>query len=113
MKLRMLGIKSAVQALLGAFVVLCADSALSQAPFYQGKTITLIVGFRVATLKEAVRKTHKDPVFIEEYRKLTGGDEPSPLMPDEQAKVVREIPRDPETVELFKKFAGTGPLPSR
>lgn len=47
MKLRMLGIKSAVQALLGAFVVLCADSALSQAPFYQGKTITLIVGFRV------------------------------------------------------------------
>jgi hypothetical protein len=34
-------------------------------------------------------------------------------MPDEQAKVVREIPRDAETIELFKKFAGTGLLPSR
>jgi tripartite-type tricarboxylate transporter receptor subunit TctC len=68
---------------------------------------------RVEIFKEAVRKTHTDPEFINEYRKLTGGDEPTPLMPDEQAKVVREIPRDAETIELFKKFAGTGPLPSR
>jgi tripartite-type tricarboxylate transporter receptor subunit TctC len=68
---------------------------------------------RVDILKEAVRKTHTDPAFINEYRKLTGGDEPTPLMPDEQAKVVKEIPRDAETIELFKKFAGTGPLPSR
>jgi hypothetical protein len=68
---------------------------------------------RVDILKEAVRRTHTDPAFINEYRKLTGGDEPTPLMPDEQAKVVREIPRDAETIDLFKKFAGTGPLPSR
>jgi tripartite-type tricarboxylate transporter receptor subunit TctC len=68
---------------------------------------------RVEIFKEAVRKTHTDPEFISEYRKLTGGDEPTPLMPDEQAKVVKEIPRDPETIELFKKFAGTGPLPGR
>lgn len=68
---------------------------------------------RVDILKEAVRKTHADPAFIAEYKKLTGGDEPTPLLPDEQAKVVREIPRDAETVELFKKFAGTGPLPGR
>jgi len=34
-------------------------------------------------------------------------------MPDEQAKMVKKIPRDLETIELFKKFAGTGPLPSR
>ncbi|HEX2225886.1 MAG TPA: hypothetical protein VHM64_02015, partial [Candidatus Binatia bacterium] len=68
---------------------------------------------RVDILKEAVRKTHTDPAFIAEYRKLTGGDEPSPLMPDEQAKVVKEIPRDAETIELFKRFAGTGPLPTR
>jgi hypothetical protein len=46
-------------------------------------------------------------------RTLTGGDEPTPLMPDEQAKIVKEIPRDTETIELFKKFAGTGALPSR
>lgn len=68
---------------------------------------------RVDIFKEAVRKTHTDPAFISEYRKLTGGDEPTPLMPDEQARVVREIPRDAETIELFKKFAGTGPLPAR
>jgi tripartite-type tricarboxylate transporter receptor subunit TctC len=68
---------------------------------------------RVDILKEAVRKTHTDPAFINEYRKMTGGDDPTPLMPDEQAKVVKEIPRDAETIELFKKFAGTGPLPSR
>lgn len=68
---------------------------------------------RVEILKEAVRRTHTDPAFINEYRKLTGGDEPTPLMPDEQAKVVKEIPRDAETIDLFKKFAGTGPLPSR
>ena len=68
---------------------------------------------RVDILKEAVRKTHTDPAFIAEYRKLTSGDEPTPLMPDEQAKVVKDIPRDTETIELFKKFSGTGALPSR
>ena len=68
---------------------------------------------RVEILKAAVRRTHTDPAFINEYRKLTGGDEPTPLMPDDQAKVVKEIPRDAETIELFKKFAGTGALPSR
>jgi hypothetical protein len=26
---------------------------------------------------------------------------------------IKEIPRDAETIELFKKFAGTGPLPPR
>jgi uncharacterized BrkB/YihY/UPF0761 family membrane protein len=88
-------ILSLLPAVLAVFGV---GSAFSQAPFYQGKTITLIVA---------------DPAFINEYRKLTGGDEPTPLMPDEQAKVVKEIPRDAETIELFKKFAGTGPLPSR
>ena len=32
---------------------------------------------RVDILKEAVRKTHSDPAFVNEYRKLTGGDEPT------------------------------------
>jgi hypothetical protein len=68
---------------------------------------------RVDILKEAVRKTHTDPAFIAEYRKFTSGDNPTPLMPDEQAKVLRDIPRDAETIELFKKFAGTGALPPR
>jgi len=68
---------------------------------------------RVDIIKEAVHKTYTDPAFIKEYRKLTGGDEPTPLMPDEQAQVVKQIPRDAETIELFKKFASTGPLPPR
>ena len=34
-------------------------------------------------------------------------------MPDEQAKIVKEIRRDPETIELFKKFAVTAPLLAR
>jgi tripartite-type tricarboxylate transporter receptor subunit TctC len=67
----------------------------------------------VGIMKEAVEKTHADPVFHKEYKKLTGGDDPSPLSPDEQAKVVKELPRDPEIVDLFKKFSGTDPLPSR
>lgn len=65
------------------------------------------------TLKEAVQKTHTDPAFINEYRKLTGGDARTPLTPDEQAKVVEEIPRDAETIQFFKRFAGTGSLPPR
>jgi hypothetical protein len=64
-------------------------------------------------MKNAVEKTHADPVFHKEYKKLTGGDEPSPLSPDEQAKIVKELPRDAETVQLFKNFSGTAPLPSR
>ena len=68
---------------------------------------------RLDILKEAVRKTNADPAFHSEYKKLTGGDDPTPLMPEEQAKIVREIPRDPEIIELFKKFAGTAPLPAR
>ncbi len=68
---------------------------------------------RLDILKEAVRKTNADPQFAADYKRLTGGDDPTPLNPDDQAKVVRDIPRDPEIIELFKKFAGTAPLPPR
>jgi tripartite-type tricarboxylate transporter receptor subunit TctC len=68
---------------------------------------------RLDTLKDAVAKTYADPKFAADYKRLTGGDDPSPLLPDEQAKIVRGIPRDPEIIELFKKFAATAPLPAR
>ena len=93
------------------------------------KLLTMMEGFRVVgtilvappgtpkdrldTLKEAVRKTNSDPQFAADYKRLTSGDDPTPLDPDEQAKFVRNIPRDPEIIELFKKFAGTAPLPAR
>ena len=67
---------------------------------------------RVEIIKEALRRTFKDPAFIQEYRKLVG-DDPSPLMPEENERAIRELPRDRETVELYKQFAGAGPLPAR
>lgn len=66
----------------------------------------------VAALQEGFRKTFTDPAFSQEYLKLTG-DEPTPLLPENHAKAIREIPRDPETVELFKVLVGAGPLPAR
>jgi len=67
----------------------------------------------VAIMKNAVEKTHADPTFHKEYKKLTRGDDPSPLSPDEQAQVIKDLPRDPEIIALFKKFSGTDPLPLR
>jgi len=67
---------------------------------------------RVEILAEAMRKTYRDPAFLKDFKKVTGGD-PSPLMPEEQEKAVRELPRDPEVVDLFKKLTGPDPLPPR
>ena len=67
---------------------------------------------RVETIKEALRKSFKDADFFKEYRKVTGED-PTPLTPEANEKVIRDLPRDAEAVELFKKFAGAGPLPAR
>ena len=67
---------------------------------------------RVDTLKEAFRKTYLDPEFAKYYLKLSG-DEPSPLLPDNHEKAIREVPRDPEAIELFKIIAGPKKLPPR
>jgi hypothetical protein len=66
----------------------------------------------VEILKAAMVKTFTDPAFPAEYKKFTG-DEASPLMPDEMEKALRDLPRDPETVALFKKLNAAGPLPAR
>jgi len=66
----------------------------------------------VEIIKEALRQSFKDPAFFKEYRKVVG-DDPSPLTPEANEKAIRDLPRDRETVELFKKFAGAGPLPPR
>jgi tripartite-type tricarboxylate transporter receptor subunit TctC len=67
---------------------------------------------RVDILQEAFRKTYRDPEFHKEYKKLTA-DDATPLMPEAHAKVIREIPRDREVSEIFKKLVGAGPLPQR
>jgi tripartite-type tricarboxylate transporter receptor subunit TctC len=65
---------------------------------------------RAEIIKEAIRKSFKDPEFVKEYRKVVGED-PTPLLPEENERAIRELPRDPETIDLFKKFAGAGALP--
>lgn len=67
---------------------------------------------RVQILQEAMRKTLKDPEFYKEYKKLTG-DDATPVMPEALEKAIRELPREPEVVELFNKLAAAGPLPPR
>ena len=64
---------------------------------------------RIEILTQAVTKTFKDPAFPQEYKKLVG-DDPSPLFPEENQRAIRELPRDLETVGLFHKLAGPGPL---
>jgi tripartite-type tricarboxylate transporter receptor subunit TctC len=67
---------------------------------------------RVEILQDAMRKVFRDPEFRTEFQKLVS-DEVSPLMPEELAKIIREMPRDPEVIEMLKKFSGVDPLPSR
>ena len=58
-----------------------------------------------------MRKTLKDAEFHREYKKLVG-DDVDPLMPEELTKAIREIPRDPEVIEMLRTLSGAGPLPS-
>jgi tripartite-type tricarboxylate transporter receptor subunit TctC len=67
---------------------------------------------RAKILQDAFRKTYSDPDFQKEYRKMTR-DEPSPLMPENHEKAIRDIPRDPEVIEVFSQLIGAGPLPTR
>jgi tripartite-type tricarboxylate transporter receptor subunit TctC len=67
---------------------------------------------RIEILKQAIAKTFNDPAFPKEYKKLVG-DDPSPLFPDENQEAIRELPRDVETIALYNKLAGPGPLPAR
>jgi tripartite-type tricarboxylate transporter receptor subunit TctC len=66
---------------------------------------------RVQILSDAIRKTFRDPEFTRIFTKNTGS-EPTPLLPEEQARAIKEIPRDPETVNLFHKISGADPLPA-
>ena len=67
---------------------------------------------RVDVIQTAFRRAFQDKEFFREYKRLTG-DDPTPLLPEMHEKAVREIPREPEVVEVFKKLVGAGPLPGR
>jgi len=67
---------------------------------------------RVDILAAAMRKTFKDPEFPKYFKKLVA-DEASPLDAGQLNKVVAEIPRDVETLDLLRRMSGAGPLPPR
>jgi tripartite-type tricarboxylate transporter receptor subunit TctC len=66
----------------------------------------------VKILREAMVKSFKDPGFHSEFKKLMGG-APSPLTGEEVEESIRELPREPEVIGLYKKMAEHGPLPPR
>ena len=60
-----------------------------------------------------MRKALKDPDFHREFQKLVGDEASQPVMPEELAKAIKDVPRDPEVIDLLKNFSGAGPLPAR
>jgi tripartite-type tricarboxylate transporter receptor subunit TctC len=66
----------------------------------------------VRIIREAMRKTFADPEFPVEFKKLMG-DGPVPLEGQELERAIKELPRDAEVVQLYKKLAGPDPLPAR
>ena len=66
---------------------------------------------RVQILREAMRKTFSDPEFIAEYKKT--GDDSSALSGEDLEKIIKDLPREREVIELFKKLFGADPLPPR
>ena len=67
---------------------------------------------RAKVLIQAFHNALTDPALPKEWTKMTG-EEMAPLTPEEQAQAVRELPRDAETIGVFKIIAGGGPLPPR
>jgi tripartite-type tricarboxylate transporter receptor subunit TctC len=67
---------------------------------------------RMQILADAMRKTLSDPEFLKEYQKLSG-EAASPLAAEALEKVIKELPRDANVVELFNKLGGADPLPAR
>jgi len=66
----------------------------------------------ISILRDAFRKTFKDPAFLSEFKKMVG-DDPTPLTPEGQEKAIKDIPRDSDVIALFKTIAGNDPLPQR
>jgi tripartite-type tricarboxylate transporter receptor subunit TctC len=66
----------------------------------------------VQIIREAMRKSFADPEFAVEFKKLMG-DDSVPLGGEELERAIKELPRDQEVVQLYKKLAGGDPLPAR
>jgi tripartite-type tricarboxylate transporter receptor subunit TctC len=67
---------------------------------------------QVKILRDAMAKMYSDPDFHKDYKKLVG-EEPTPLLGEDMERAIKDLPRDPEIVDLFKKLNAAGPLPPR
>jgi hypothetical protein len=66
----------------------------------------------VAILREAMARSFKDPGFGREFKKLVGVD-PAPITGEAIEAALKEIPRDPETIALYKHLADHQTMPPR
>jgi len=66
----------------------------------------------VIILREAIAKSFKDPGFAKEFKKLTGVD-PAPITAEAIEAALKDLPRDPETIALYKHLADHRPMPPR
>ena len=64
----------------------------------------------VNILREAMAKSFKDPGFAADFKKLTGV-EPSPISSEAIDAAIKEVPRDAETIALYKHLADHRPMP--
>jgi tripartite-type tricarboxylate transporter receptor subunit TctC len=66
----------------------------------------------VKILREAMRRAFADPEYGKAYEKLTS--EPAMTVSWEEFETqLRELPREAETIDLFKRLSGPAPLPGR
>jgi tripartite-type tricarboxylate transporter receptor subunit TctC len=66
----------------------------------------------VKTIRQAIHKSFEDREFHETYKKMLGV-EATPLMPEDQQRLVADLPHDPEVIKAFAAIAEMGPLPPR
>jgi tripartite-type tricarboxylate transporter receptor subunit TctC len=66
----------------------------------------------VAILREAMARSFKDLGFGREFKKLVGVD-PAPITGEAIEAALKEIPRDPETIALYKHLADHQTMPPR
>jgi hypothetical protein len=66
----------------------------------------------VAILRGAMAKALRDPEFYAEFKKLMTTNA-TPLTGEEMEVAIRNLPRNPETISLYKLMADQGPLPPR
>ena len=66
----------------------------------------------VNILRDAMVKSFKDPGFAKEFKKLTGV-EPSPITSEAIESAIKNLPRDSETIALYKHLADHRPMPAR